>query len=219
MSPSLLLDRPSPIELVAGFGSLPLLPDAQYRHGVIAPSTDDPELALRDRFVAGDRDVVRDLYDHHGPAVYTFAKRAVGPELARDLTQDVFLSAWRARSSYNPSRGSLGGWLMGIMKNRLIDSYRKAGRRVDEAELSEPVQQRAASEDHHRFGQLADRMVLTAALNSLPERQREVLTLAFWGDRTQQQIAEETNQPLGTVKSDMRRGLLRLRAELERNDV
>lgn len=192
---------------------------AKYRRTVISSSTEDPELDLRRRFVAGDADVVRDLYAEHGSAVYTFAKKAVGPEMARDLTQEVFLSAWRARSSYDPSKGSLGGWLMGITKNRLIDTYRKAGRRVDEAELSEPVQQRAASEDHNRFGLLADRMILTAALNNLPERQRTVLTMAFWGDLTQQQIAEDTRLPLGTVKSDMRRGLIQLRTELERSDV
>jgi RNA polymerase sigma-70 factor (ECF subfamily) len=62
-------------------------------------------------------------------------------------------------------------------------------------------------------------MVLTAALNTLPERQRQVLTMAFWGDLTQQQIAENTQLPLGTVKSDMRRGLIQLRTELERTDV
>jgi len=186
---------------------------------VIDSSAEDPELRLRARFRAGDRDVLKDLYDEHGPAVYTFAKKTLGAEKARDLTQEVFLSAWRARESYDPSKGSLGGWLMGITKNRLIDSYRKAGRRVDEAELSEPVQQRAAGTEHHQFGQLADRMVLIAAMKTLPDRQREVLTMAFWGDHTQQQISEETGLPLGTVKSDMRRGLIRLRAELEREDV
>ncbi|MFW2381742.1 MAG: RNA polymerase sigma factor [Acidimicrobiales bacterium] len=186
---------------------------------MISASTEDPEIDLRARFVAGDDEVLKDLYAEHGPAVYTFAKRALGAEVARDLTQEVFLSAWRARASYDPKKGSLGGWLMGITKNRLIDAYRKAGRRVDEAELSDPVQQRAASEDHNRFGLLADRMVLTAALNTLPERQRQVLTMAFWGDLTQQQIADDTELPLGTVKSDMRRGLLQLRAELERSDV
>ena len=191
----------------------------EYRRMVIASSTEDPEAALRSRFVAGERDALKDLYDRHGPAVYTFAKRAVGPEVAQDLTQEVFLSAWRARGSYDPSKGGLGGWLMGITKNRLIDTYRKAGRRVGEAELSEPVQQRAPSDEHNRFALLADRMVLTDALNTLPGRQKTALTMAFWGDRTQQQISEDLNLPLGTIKSDMRRGLIRLRAELERDDV
>jgi RNA polymerase sigma-70 factor (ECF subfamily) len=189
-----------------------------YRPFVLSP-TDDPELDLRSRFVAGDRDALKTLYDLHGDAIFTYAKKALGPEHAQDLTQEVFLSAWRARGSFDASKGSLGGWLMGITKNRLIDSYRRTARRVDEAELSEPVEQRSANEDHLRFGVLADRLVLTAALNALPDRQRKVLTLAFWGDRTQQQIADEFGLALGTVKSDMRRGLLRLRAELEREDI
>ncbi|NNF55812.1 MAG: RNA polymerase sigma factor [Acidimicrobiales bacterium] len=186
---------------------------------MLTSSSENPEAWLRAKFVAGEADALAAVYAEHGPAVYTYANRAVGAEKAKDLTQEVFLSAWRARHSFNPERGSLGGWLMGITKNRLIDSYRKAGRRVDEAELSDTVQARMAGDDHHSFQSLTDRMVLSSALATLPDRQREVLTLAFWGDRTQQQIAEETGLPLGTVKSDMRRGLLRLRAELEQSDV
>ncbi len=211
-----LLDAP-PVDSVVL--TLPTAHAKDYRKTVIPSSTEDPETDLRARFLAGDQAVMKDLYEEHGPSVYSFAKKAIGPEKARDLTQEVFLSAWRARTSFNPDKGSLGGWLMGITKNRLIDSYRKAGRRVDEAELSEPVQQRAAGEDHHQFGLLADRMVLIAALNTLPDRQRQVLTMAFWGDLTQQQISDEVGLPLGTVKSDMRRGLIRLRTELERDDV
>lgn len=192
---------------------------AQYRPLVLSPFTEDPEIELRSKFIAGDRDALKTLYDLHSDSIFTFAKKSLGPEHAKDLTQEVFLSAWRARESFDPSKGSLGGWLMGITKNRLVDSYRRAGRRVNEAELSEPVQQRSANDEHLRFGILADRLVLTAALNALPDRQRQVLTLAFWGDRTQQQIADEFGLALGTVKSDMRRGLLRLRAELEREDV
>lgn len=191
----------------------------KYRHGVLTSSSEDPEAWLRAKFVAGEADALAAVYAEHGPAVYTYANRAIGAEQAKDLTQEVFLSAWRARQSFDPNRGSLGGWLMGITKNRLIDSYRKAGRRVDEAELSDPVQARLVSDDHQTFQTLTDRMVLASALATLPDRQREVLTMAFWGDRTQQQIAEETGLPLGTVKSDMRRGLLKLRAELEHSDV
>ncbi len=192
---------------------------SEYVHEVLTSSSEDPEAWLRTKFVAGEADALAAVYAEHGPAVYTYANRAIGAEKAKDLTQEVFLSAWRARQSFDPTRGSLGGWLMGITKNRLIDSYRKAGRRVDEAELSDPVQARMASDDHQTFQTLTDRMVLASALATLPDRQREVLTLAFWGDRTQQQIAEETGLPLGTVKSDMRRGLLKLRAELEQSDV
>lgn len=190
-----------------------------YRPSVPRSPSQDPEALLRTKFVAGDSDALEAVYAMHGPAVYTYANRAIGAEKAKDLTQEVFLSAWRARESFDPHRGSLGGWLMGITKNRLIDSYRKAGRRLDEAELSEPVRSRLVSNDHRSFQTLTDRMVLASALAMLPDRQRDVLTLAFWGDQTQQQIAEETGLPLGTVKSDMRRGLLKLRAELEQSDA
>lgn len=207
---------PAP-DRIAGWRPLGAHRVNHYRQGVRSTSTEDAGQDLAARLAAGDRLALRALYERHGPEIYTFAAKALGTERAKDLTQDVFLSAWRARGSFDSTRGSVGGWLMGITKNRLIDTYRKSGRQLDEAELSEPVQQRAAGTDHEHIGLLADRMVLTAALKGLPDRQRMVLSLAFWGDLSQQQIAEETGLPLGTVKSDMRRGLARLRSELERS--
>lgn len=201
----------------SGWSHLGARRSSHYRQSVLFSSTEDPGQDLPARLAAGDRLALRTLYELHSPEIYTFAARALGAEKAKDLTQEVFLSAWRARHSFDSTKGSIGGWLMGITKNRLIDAYRKSGRQVDEAELSEPVQQQAAGTDHEHIGFLADRMVLTAALKGLPDRQRTVLSLAFWGDLSQQQIADRTGLPLGTVKSDMRRGLARLRTELERS--
>ncbi len=211
-----LLTKDVPLASRASAASSPF--KSKYRPVMLISSAEDPEGTLRELFVSGDPGALKAAYDQHGPAVYSFASKAIGTERAHDLTQEVFLSAWRARTSFNPERGSLGGWLIGITKNRLIDSYRKAGRRVAEAELSDAVQQSLASADDPTFGALADRMVLLTALSTLPIRQSEVLKMAFWGDFTQQQIADETGLPLGTVKSDMRRGLMKLRAELEKTD-
>ena len=168
---------------------------------------DDVELA----FVAGDEDALRRVYDAHGGLVYTFCARSLDHDRAHDVTQEVFLSAWRARDRFDPARGTLAGWLMGIAKNRVIDNVRSerrhSDRRADDDGAELPV--RADVDD------LGDRMLVGEALRSLPERPRRVLTLAFFEDLTHPQIAERTGLPIGTVKSDIRRGLARIRSHLE----
>ena len=187
----------------------------RYAHRVGAAELrpiDDVEIA----FMAGGDDGLKQAYDAHGRLVYTFCARSLGPDRAHDVTQDVFVSAWKARDRFDPGKGTLAAWLMGIAKNRVIDNVRSekrhSDRRADEndqPELSTPTEVDA----------LSDRLLVAEALRALPERPREVLTLAFFEDLTHPQIAEKTNLPLGTVKSDIRRGLAKIRTHLEQQDV
>lgn len=171
----------------------------------------DPEALARElAFVNGDDAGLRSAFDAHGGLIYNFCRRSVGADAAHDLTQETFLSAWRAHHTFDPARGSLPGWLMGIAKNRLIDRLRADGRQVPRAEMGfhDPA-------DSDRVEQVATKMLVADALSTLPERQRLVMELAFFEDLSQSQIAERTSLPLGTVKSDMRRGLTRMRSHLE----
>ena len=171
-------------------------------------SVDTPEAA----FVRGDDDALRKAYDAHGSLIFTFCARSLGPERAGDVTQEVFLSAWRARDRFDPAKGNLAAWLTGIAKNRIIDAVRSEKRHSDRRapELAEDIGTAATETDA-----LGDRMLVADALRALPDRSREVLTLAFFEDLTHPQIAERTQIPLGTVKSDIRRGLARIRRHLE----
>ena len=162
--------------------------------------------------MAGGNDGLKKAYDAHGRLVYTFCARSLGPDRAHDVTQDVFVSAWKARDRFDPQKGTLAAWLMGIARNRIVDNVRSekrhSDRRADEndqPELSTPTEVDA----------LSDRLLVAEALRRLPERPRKVLTLAFFDDLTHPQIAEKTNLPLGTVKSDIRRGLAKIRTHLE----
>ncbi|NNE72454.1 MAG: sigma-70 family RNA polymerase sigma factor [Acidimicrobiales bacterium] len=170
---------------------------------------DDVEAA----FVSGGSEALKRAYDEHGSLIFTFCRRSVGTDHAADLTQEVFLAAWRARDSYSPERGSLGGWLVGIAKNKVIDHFRRQGRRPTEA--GEVTERDVAPEDEQSIEAMADRMLVGEALRDLPPRSQRVLRLAFFEDLTQQQIADRCDLPLGTVKSDMRRGLVRMRRHLE----
>ena len=124
----------------------------------------------------------------------------------------MFLAAWRAHERYDADRGSLAGWLMGIAKNKVIDQLRATGRRVstvggvDMAHMATEVEEVSA---------LANRLLVSDAVKTLPERARTVVELAFYEELTHGEIAERTNLPLGTIKSDIRRGLTRMRRHLE----
>jgi RNA polymerase sigma factor (sigma-70 family) len=167
-------------------------------------------------FAAGDESALKHLYDTHSRLVHSYCRRLVGPDQAADVTQEVFLAAWRSRDRYRPDAGTFTGWLMGIARFKAIDATRARARRPDTAEEDTGVDEPSAAAE---ADDLAVRMLLTEALQQLPERARQMIELAFYEDLTHTEIAERTDQPLGTVKSDIRRGLERLRRHLEGFDA
>jgi RNA polymerase sigma factor (sigma-70 family) len=169
---------------------------------------------LAELFASGDEQALRLAYDRFGPLVWSLCRRGVAADAdAEDIVQQVFISAWKSRDRYEPARAPLGAWLVGIAKYRILDAQRAAGRRRDTPTDSAE----RAEEDPARdpLDQLADRMVIVDALDSLPPERRVVLERAFFSDLTHPQIAEELGVPLGTVKSHIRRGLASLRQHLE----
>ena len=188
-------------------------PEPRYALGVSTTNLevlDDIEAA----FVRGDESALKAAYDAHGSLIYSYSRRSLGEDRAKDVTQEVFVSAWRARERFDPAKGSLGGWLMGITKNRVIDNVRAEKRHSDRRSDAEPGDTPVESE----VETVGDRMLVAEALARLPERSRTMIEMAFLEDLTHQQIAERTTLPLGTVKSDIRRGLARIRRELGAHD-
>ncbi|MGN6608157.1 MAG: RNA polymerase sigma factor [Jatrophihabitans sp.] len=171
---------------------------------------------LADAFVAGHDWALRAAYDEHGPLVYRLALRTLQDASdAEDVTQATFVSAWRGRETFDPVRGSLAGWLVGIARRRAVDVLRARAREVrDLAALTAnlPPTPPVGGDPADRA---VDAVVVADELAELPESQRRVLELAFFDDLTHDQIAAATGLPLGTVKSHARRGLLRLRTRLE----
>lgn len=166
------------------------------------------------RVERGDADAFEVIYERHSRVAYSLAYRLLGDrQAAEDLVQDAFLSAWRNATAYSPMRGSVRTWLLSILHNRGIDKLRtsSAMNRRQEAleamELRRPPAPDAATEGMERA--MAD--TVRREMGTLPPEQVEVLTLAYYGGFTHQEIAEILQVPLGTVKSRMRLGLDRLR--------
>ncbi|MFF9457961.1 sigma-70 family RNA polymerase sigma factor [Streptomyces flaveolus] len=173
----------------------------------------DEELARG--LLAADEHAFAAVYRRWGSLVHGMATRSLGDtHEAEDVTQQVFLGAWRGRNGYRPEKGPLGGWLVGITRRKIIDALAARTRRLT---LIDTVGHDADARRHDGSApdDVLDRVLLADALSRLPPGQREVLCLAFYQDLTQAQISEHTGLPLGTVKSHTRRGLLRLREAVE----
>lgn len=173
------------------------------------------EDTLDARFRDGSPDAVRLAYDRYGAMVYSLARRSLGTAAdAEDVTQQVFVAAWRSRERFDPARASLGAWLAGITRHAVADAHERRSR--DRRNVSAVVAADPGSVvEENPAGRVVDSVLVAQALADLGSPQREILELAFYGDLTHTQIAERTGLPLGTVKSHITRGLRRLRTQME----
>jgi RNA polymerase sigma-70 factor, ECF subfamily len=167
---------------------------------------------------AGDAGALGVLYDRHIRAVYSIALRVLRDESeAEEVVQDVFAQVWRQASRYDRTRGTVAAWLMTIARTRAIDRLRARRARPDSAAASldmstEPL---APSIDPGIvIDAERDAQRVRLALDTLPLVQRLALELAYFEGLTQSEIAERLEEPLGTVKTRIRLGLLKLRDAL-----
>ncbi len=188
-------------------GSLPSAPAGS------AVRTDEELLAAA---AGGDQGSIAILFDRHQESMYGLALRITSdPMLAQDVVQDAFLGVWRNAARFESSKASGRTWIMSITHHRAIDAIR---RRRPTVELPEPeMPPPAALTMPDIWDEVAGRLdagAIRSALARLSEVQRQAIELAYFAGLTQQEIAERTRAPLGTVKSRVRLGLLALREEL-----
>ncbi len=167
-------------------------------------------------FADGDESCLNEAYRRWGALIFTVATKRLGDtEEAKDVTQQVFVGAWRGRKSYDPQRGSLKTWLMGITHKKVADALIRRSRHQRDIEAVTVAGAAEVSRQDAPADSVVDFVVLADELDRLPQHQRTVLEMAFYEDLTQAQIAQRTGLPLGTVKSNTRRGLMRMKKRLE----
>ena len=158
------------------------------------------------RLAAGEEGAINDVYSALGPMVLGYLRRFVHRDEAEDVLQRVFYEVWRNRDRYDPTR-SLEAWVLGIARKRAIDQLRRRHANVVPIEELRDIAGDDGRELAERYARASQ---VRGALERLPGEQREVLTLAYFGDLTQTEIAERLGVPLGTVKARTFRGLRRL---------
>jgi len=171
------------------------------------------------RMAEGEGDALASAYDRHIRAVYGLAMRVLQDQGdAEDVVQEVFSQAWAQAKRYDATRGSVVSWLLTITRSRAIDRLRSRRARLDSAplpgemavvELPDPA---LGAETETLTAEAATR--LRSALTTLPLLQRVAIELAYFEGLTQTQVADRLEQPLGTIKTRIRTGLLKLREAL-----
>lgn len=171
-----------------------------------ADHKDDAALIARMR--AGDQSAMADLYDRYSGVVYGVALRVLAnTTAAEDVVQEIFLQLWRNPQAFDSERGRLAPWLAVIARNRAIDHLRKRPMEDDIDEL--PISTGVDLESDSAQKLVIDKV--RGVLAQLPAEQRKALEMAYFEGMTHTEIAGQTGEPLGTIKTRIRTGLLALR--------
>ncbi|HKA80976.1 MAG TPA: sigma-70 family RNA polymerase sigma factor [Xanthobacteraceae bacterium] len=181
-----------------------------------AGSTQSRE-ALLQACAGGDQTALHSLYKGIAPQLFGLALRMLRRrDLAEEIVQESFVSIWRSAHNFDPARGTAMAWLARIVRNRCIDLLRQRGREtpLDEASIEDCEDPLASPADMAVLSQDARR--LQHCLGELEENPRKVLGLVYYEGMTYQEAAVHVGAPLGTVKSWIRRSLIRLRDCMER---
>lgn len=172
------------------------------------------DTALADRLMGRDESALREVMDQYGGLVLGMARRVLlDHTLAEEVAQDAFLALWRRPGAYDPVRGSLQSFLLGVTRNKAIDLVRKEEslRRTKDALTSELETASKATSPHE--GSI-ERQHVREALEKLTGVQREAVVLAYFGGRTYREVADELDIPEGTAKTRLRDGLRVLRRSM-----
>ncbi len=179
------------------------------------PDVLDDESLIR-LIVEGQSTALGILYDRYGRLVFSLALQVTSDAaVAEEITQEVFLQIWNKANTYQAAQGKVTTWITSVARHRAIDSLRRKGARPEghqvvfesgeEPELVDPV----GVEDQVELTQRS--LTIRLAIAQLPPEQQKALALAYFKGLTHQEIAEQTGEPLGTVKTRIRLAMIKLK--------
>jgi RNA polymerase sigma-70 factor (ECF subfamily) len=174
--------------------------------------TENPDSHLLRRIAAGDKAALAAFYDRHAARVLGLLLRILGDrDDAEDVLQETLWQVWQQAARYDPARSNPDNWLTLLARSRALDFRRRRSPSADPPAAEDRVAEAdpAGGLERREMAQL-----VRAALERLPDEQREAIRLAFYDGLTHEQVAEELSVPLGTAKTRIRRGMRRLRGLL-----
>lgn len=210
-----LFDDRAPLRSERRMSSAPSEPKSALNEAQIAA-----DAALVRKIAGGDRDAFAQLYDRYSRPLYATAFRILSDATeAEDIVHDVFVALWTKAAEFDLNRGTAFSWAITFTRNRAIDRVRSRKRRMELLDKSAPSDlSYATGADQTDLGDelwyKEKAAAVRVAVKELAADQRSALELAFFGGLTQQEIAAKLQEPLGTVKARIRRGLLKLRDRL-----
>ena len=177
------------------------------------------ELQLVERLRAQDQTALNTLYERYSKVVYAIALRIIGQAAdAEDVVVDSFWQVWQQAASYDASRGQLRTWIVTIARSRALDRLRVLRRSplADAEEVDVAGREMAGADDPEQTAWLSQQSsIVRTALASLPREQRQALELAYYHGLSQSEVAERLGEPLGTIKTRIRLGMMKLREQLQ----
>ena len=168
------------------------------------------------RIAAGDKTAVNECLERYRGLVWTLARRFLGNEAdAEDAVQDIFIAIWSSAGRYDPAIASEATFISTIARRRLIDRIRRNGRRPATDSLDDddatPIQPAVAA----RLEESAEVARVERVLREMPDQHRSILSMSLYEGYSHSEIADHLDLPLGTVKTRVRRGLIRIREQLQ----
>ncbi len=190
-----------------------------FSERVNATEATDKDMELLGRIASQDRVAFAEFYDRHSTLMFSVASKILNnASEAEDVLQETFVQVWQKAGNFNPKLGKASSWVAIMVRNKAIDRIRASQRRsrlADEAGVEFSIVSEVSDTANEAMHGHDKAKLIQSAIVELPVEQRRAIELAYFSGLTQDEISKKLNEPLGTIKARIRRGLLKLRDQLE----